>query len=108
MNLSRSIVFYFGLFVSLIVFAPISLVVWPLPYHRRYRIVTLWAHLNVWWLATCCGLRWRVTGTENIPGGPAIIMCKHQSAWETFALQKFFPPHVWVLKRELLWLPLFG
>jgi len=108
MNFSRSIVFYLGLFASLIVFAPISLVVWPLPYDLRYRIVTLWAHLNVWWLATCCGLRWRVTGMENIPDGPAIIMCKHQSAWETFALQKFFPPHVWVLKRELLWLPLFG
>ena len=38
----------------------------------------------------------------------AIIMCKHQSAWETMGLQQIFPPQVWVLKRGLLWLPFFG
>lgn len=36
------------------------------------------------------------------------MLCKHQSAWETIALQKIFPPQVWVIKRELLWLPFFG
>jgi len=45
---------------------------------------------------------------ENIPKQPVIILSKHQSAWETIAFQKIFPPQVWVLKRELLWVPFFG
>lgn len=43
-----------------------------------------------------------------MPTGPAIVMCKHQSAWETLALQIIFPAQVWVLKRELLWIPIYG
>jgi 1-acyl-sn-glycerol-3-phosphate acyltransferase len=107
-NFARSLIFYVGALASLTVFAPLALVLWPLPYGLRYRIVTSWAHLAVWWLEKSCGLGWRVTGIEQLPPGPAIIMCKHQSAWETFAIQKIFPPHCWVLKREVLWLPLFG
>jgi 1-acyl-sn-glycerol-3-phosphate acyltransferase len=49
-----------------------------------------------------------VVGTENIPDQASIILSKHQSAWETLALQSIFPPQVWVLKRELLRLPFFG
>ena len=36
------------------------------------------------------------------------MLSKHQSAWETLAFQFIFPPQVWVLKRELLWMPFFG
>jgi 1-acyl-sn-glycerol-3-phosphate acyltransferase len=50
----------------------------------------------------------RVLGTENIPATPCIIMSKHQSAWETFALQEIFPLTSFVYKRELHWLPFFG
>jgi 1-acyl-sn-glycerol-3-phosphate acyltransferase len=60
------------------------------------------------WLKITCGLDWRVEGLENIPPGNAIILCKHQSAFETMALQRIFPPQVWLLKRELLWIPFFG
>jgi 1-acyl-sn-glycerol-3-phosphate acyltransferase len=45
---------------------------------------------------------------ERVPSGPFIILSKHQSAWETLAFQVIFPPQVWVLKKELLWIPLFG
>lgn len=55
-----------------------------------------------------CGLSHEVSGLENIPDEAAIIMCKHQSAWETLALQLIFPPQVWILKRELLWIPIYG
>jgi 1-acyl-sn-glycerol-3-phosphate acyltransferase len=54
------------------------------------------------------GIRCRVLGRENIPPGPCVILCKHQSAWETMALQEIFPPQVWLIKRELLWIPFFG
>src|SRR5258708_35044738 len=50
----------------------------------------------------------RVRGGKNSPGPPAVILSKHQSAWETLAFQVIFPPQVWVLKRELLWIPFFG
>jgi len=55
-----------------------------------------------------CRIRYRVIGAENLPREPCVIMCKHQSAWETLALQMIFPPQVWVTKRELLWFPFFG
>lgn len=59
-------------------------------------------------LRTICGLHYRVIGQENIPDCPSIILSKHQSAWETLALQQIFPPQVWVLKKELLRIPFFG
>lgn len=55
-----------------------------------------------------CGVRYRVIGAENIPQQPCVILSKHQSAWETMAWQTIFPPQVWVMKRELLWIPFFG
>jgi 1-acyl-sn-glycerol-3-phosphate acyltransferase len=54
------------------------------------------------------GIRCRVEGRENLPARPAVILSKHQSAWETLAFQQIFPPQVHVLKRELLWIPFFG
>lgn len=104
----RSLLFYTGVSGTLLVFSIIAVLVMPLPYRWRYRIVTQWTMFTLWWLEKTCGLRFRVTGRENIPPGTAIILCKHQSAWETMAMQKIFPPHVWVLKRELKKVPMFG
>ena len=108
MILLRSLLFYAGAIASLLVFTVIAPLVYPLPYPQRYWIVTRWTHLTLWWLEVICNLRCRVSGLENIPKGPAVILCKHQSALETMALQRFFPPQVWVLKRSILRLPLFG
>jgi 1-acyl-sn-glycerol-3-phosphate acyltransferase len=90
------------------VFAFIAILSFPLNPIRRYKIISGWAISMLWWLRVTCGIRYRVIGQENIPKEPGIILCKHQSAWETLALQQIFPPQVWVLKRELLWLPFFG
>ena len=108
MILLRSLLFYVGAIATLFVFTVIAPLVYPLPYPQRYWILTRWTHLTLWWLEVTCNLRCRVSGLENIPKNPGIILCKHQSAWETMALQRFFPPQVWVLKRSLLRLPLFG
>ena len=62
----------------------------------------------LWWLRVTCHITHRIIGAENIPNHPSIILSKHQSAWETLAFQTIFPPQVWVLKRELLWIPFFG
>jgi 1-acyl-sn-glycerol-3-phosphate acyltransferase len=62
----------------------------------------------IWWLRITCNIRHEIKGLENIPTTPSIILAKHQSAWETLAFQAIFPTQVYVLKRELLWIPIFG
>jgi 1-acyl-sn-glycerol-3-phosphate acyltransferase len=104
----RSLVFELGFVVSTLVWAPLCVLTFPLPFVWRYRFVSLWSRFNVGWLRISCGISYRVRGQEHIPAGPAIIMAKHQSTWETLALQIIFPPQVWVLKRELLHVPFFG
>ena len=90
------------------IFALIAILSFPFHPITRYRLISGWALMVMWLLRVLCGIRMEVRGAENIPAHPAILLCKHQSAWETIALQKVFPPQVWVLKRELLWLPFFG
>ena len=106
--LLRSALFYFGLVSATLVFVPLSIVLMPLPFPTRFRIVSQWAVFNLWWLKISCGVYCEIEGLEHIPEQAAIIMCKHQSAWETLALQQYFPPQVWILKRELLWIPIYG
>ncbi|MFK7902771.1 MAG: lysophospholipid acyltransferase family protein [Nitratireductor sp.] len=108
MLLFRSLLFVTLHAITAIIFSVISLVVWPLPFRWRYKVVSQWALLNLWLLKVICGIRYEVEGREKIPDDPCIIMAKHQSTWETLALQAVFPPQVWVLKRELLWIPFFG
>ena len=90
------------------VYAIVSLLTFPLPPLVRYRIITSWSHLMIWAAERVCGIRYRVLGRENIPTEPCIVLAKHESAWETLALQVMLPPQVWVVKRELLWIPFFG
>jgi len=54
------------------------------------------------------GLRHQLRGTENIPQGPAIFACKHQSAWDTLAFNILQPNPVFILKRELMLIPVWG
>ena len=108
MVLARSLLFYCGHACAAIIIGPLSLLILPLPFPKRYFIVTRWTAFTLWWLKITCGIRYRITGLENIPANPGIVMCKHQSAWETMAIQLIFVPQVWVLKRELLWIPVYG
>lgn len=108
MLLLRSLLFNVVLFASVLVYAPFVILLFWVPPIPRYRIIRLWTRFNLWWLKITCGLDYRIETRERIPPGPAIILCKHQSSWETLALQLIFPPPVWVLKRELMWIPLFG
>ena len=89
-------------------FALLALATFPFKPHTRYRVITLWSRLIVRAAERLCGIRYRVLGAERIPRPPFVILAKHQSAWETLAFQVIFPPQIWVVKRELLWLPLFG
>lgn len=108
MQALRSLIFLLLQIVITPVFALLALLSFPLSPLTRYRIISQWAKLMLPLLHLVCGIRHEVRGIENIPKEPCIVMCKHQSAWETLALQKIFPPQVWVLKRELLQIPFFG
>lgn len=104
----RSLLFATGQALLSVPFSVAALLALVLPYRMRYALVSRWTHWNLWWLEKICGLNHIVIGTENIPARPTIIFCKHESAWETLALQIYFSPQVWVIKRELLWIPFFG
>jgi 1-acyl-sn-glycerol-3-phosphate acyltransferase len=104
----RSGLFAIALTIVTPPYAVIALLSAPLPRMMRYRIISGWSRLIVWLARVILGIEWRVEGRENLPSRPAVILAKHQSAWETLAFQHIFPPQVHVLKRELLWIPFFG
>lgn len=104
----RSIIFNLGMWAMVVPFALLALLLIPMSAPRRSHIIAGWARFVMRWLALTCNLRYRVIGQENIPDRPCVILAKHQSAWETIALQAIFPPQIWVLKKSLLLLPFFG
>jgi len=74
----------------------------------RHRWITTWVPVMMWQVRHILAIDYRVIGQENIPSGPAVIVSKHQSAWETIGLQMIFPSLSFILKRELLWIPFLG
>jgi 1-acyl-sn-glycerol-3-phosphate acyltransferase len=106
----RSSLYFLVLTVTTVVFAvPLSIFGWFLPFSVLGRAGRLWGSINLEALRLICGLRYRVHGRTGLPDEPCIVLCKHQSAWETIALRALLPPnHTWVVKRELLWTPFFG
>jgi 1-acyl-sn-glycerol-3-phosphate acyltransferase len=89
-------------------YSVVALATFPLSLPARYRVITLWTRLMMRAAEAICGIRYRVLGAEALPPAPYIVLSKHQSAWETLAFQLIFPQQVWVVKRELLWIPFFG
>jgi 1-acyl-sn-glycerol-3-phosphate acyltransferase len=104
----RSSAFALALVLITPPYALLALCTFPLPRMLRYRIIAGWSGLVVYLAKIILGIDWRVEGAEHLPPRPAVILAKHQSAWETMAFQLIFPPQVHVLKRELLWIPFFG
>ena len=108
MLLFRSLLYFVGSIISLILISFISLFLVFTSYHTRQKFISQWAIFCIWWLKITDNIKTKVIGQENILHSPCIIISNHQSTWETLAFQTIFPPHTWVLKRELLWLPVFG
>jgi 1-acyl-sn-glycerol-3-phosphate acyltransferase len=79
-----------------------------LPWRGRFALARIWGRMLLGALRICCGLDYRVEGKENIPAGACVALVKHSSAWETVAQTVLLPPAVWVLKRELTWIPFVG
>jgi 1-acyl-sn-glycerol-3-phosphate acyltransferase len=108
MQLIKSLFFTAFMMVSALLFGGFMTLCFWAPYSTQFAIARAWARMIFWVLRMVCGLKFTVEGRDRIPAGNHIVMCNHTSAWETIAQFLIFPPQVWVLKRELLWIPLIG
>ena len=104
----RSLIYTVMLFLTTAFFAIVVIVFMWLPPARLYAVPRMWARLNLWLLKTLCGLDYRIEGAEHLPDVPFISMWKHSSTWETIAQMLLVPRASWLLKREILWVPLLG
>ncbi len=79
-----------------------------LPFRKRFVLARFWGLVLLRVLKWTCRLDYRIEGRENLPAGNHIALWKHSSSWETIAMAVVFPRQVWVLKRELTWIPVVG
>jgi len=86
---------------------PFAIVCLVLPFPRRFALARVYATVVLWVLKWSCGLTYRIEGAP-LPQGCHVALWKHSSSWETMAMMVVFPRQVWVLKRELLWIPVVG
>ncbi|MBN2692796.1 MAG: 1-acyl-sn-glycerol-3-phosphate acyltransferase [Burkholderiaceae bacterium] len=110
MRFLRSLLYMAWLIVTVV---PYAIIVVTLSIFIRgtplYRFTMGWVGLAFWGARVICGIRSHITGMENLPDGPVVLLSKHQSAWETLALPLLMPrPLAYVFKRELLYVPFFG
>jgi len=106
-QLVGSLFFTAFLFVWTFLYAiPFVLACLFLPFPRRFVLVRVYAASILWVLRWSCGLGYRIEGT--LPPGCHVAFWKHSSSWETIAMMVIFPRQVWVLKRELMWIPVVG
>lgn len=106
----RVVLFYFLLASSALLWGLLMLIVAPfMPFRWRFTlIVGWWSRGAIWLTKHLVGIRYQVTGLENIPQQPGVILANHQSTWETFFLQQIFRPQTQLIKKELLYVPFFG
>jgi len=109
MQLIGSLLFTGFLFVWTFLYTALFVAVGGfLPFTRRFAFARVWAGVLLRVLALTCGLRHKIEGGERLPAGNHVALWKHSSSWETIAMSVVFPRQVWVLKRELAWIPIVG
>lgn len=104
----RSLLFTLSLFLSAIIGGTLELLIFWAPFKWKWGLARAWAGYNLWAGRVLCGMRVITEGSENIPDEPSVALIKHTTAMETYWQIWGLPPQVWVLKRELLLIPLFG
>ncbi|MGB8445087.1 MAG: 1-acyl-sn-glycerol-3-phosphate acyltransferase, partial [Pseudolabrys sp.] len=104
----RSIAFNALFYLNTIVYLIAALPTFFMPYRAIVAVAKSWGRTNLVLLRVVAGIDCEIRGRENIPKGPIIVASKHQSAWETFALLPLLDNPVFILKRELQWIPIFG
>jgi len=105
----RSLLFTVVMVVATVVWSAVCMLVSPLPYNKRYWVTSRWNVFIIWCARVICGIEYEIKGAENFPDAPAVVLSKHQSAWETIFLLAYLPrPLVFVFKKEILYIPFFG
>jgi 1-acyl-sn-glycerol-3-phosphate acyltransferase len=97
--------FYISLIIQMIIFTPVYFL---LPRKKAFFVPKFWARSNLWLMKVICGTTFEIEGLENLPQGSFIFAPKHQSFWDTFAFLPNLDDPIYILKRELLWIPVFG
>lgn len=103
-SLVFNVLFYLNLLVLLIAALPTLL----MPRRAILTMAKVWGLTSLWLLRIVCGMKVEYRGLEKISAGGCIVAAKHQSTWETFALVPWFDEPTFLVKRELMWIPLFG
>jgi len=107
--LFRSLIFTFCFYLNTLLHVVFCSPVLVIPGRRAlWAAVHSWANVSHWLLRTICGITYEIKHLDQIPHGPLLVACKHQSTWETYTLVQLFDDPVYVFKHELLWVPLFG
>jgi 1-acyl-sn-glycerol-3-phosphate acyltransferase len=104
----RSLVYNVLFYLLLAFWVILGIPTYVMPRSGIITIAQCWARSSIWLMRVICNTKVEYRGVEKIPKGPLIVASKHQSMWETFALLQFFPEPLYILKRELKWIPLFG
>ena len=108
MILLRSLIFNVLFYLNTAVWLVIALPTFFMPYRAILWIAKTWGRCNLVLLRVVAGIDCEIRGREKIPPGALIVAPKHQSAWETFALLPLFDNPLFIVKRELEWIPIFG
>ncbi len=110
MVIIRSLAYLLVMGVSVSLYTiPLGLFGWAMPVAWLGALGAQWARINLFALRVLCGLDYRITGAEHLTGPNTLCLSKHQSAWETIAFLAILPrPQTWVVKQELLRVPVFG
>jgi len=106
--LVRSVLFNILFYLNLLIYLIAAIPTYFLPYRVLVAFAKSWGRTNLRLLRLICGIDVAWTGLEKIPPGPLIVAAKHQSSWETFGLLTLFDDPTFIVKRELMWIPLFG
>jgi len=104
----RSLLFNLAFYLNLGVLLIGAFLALVLPRRAVLDMAKLWGRTSVWLLRVICGTRVEFRGLEKLPKGALIVAAKHQSTWETFALLRLFDDFTFIVKRELMWIPIFG
>ena len=109
MTILRSTIFYFGYLGSGFLASIMACLIGPfIGLEKRLKLFALWPKFTNWYLHLTCGIKVNVIGQENLPSSPCVIVSNHQGQWETFSMQYLFHPVCTLLKKELLYIPLWG
>jgi 1-acyl-sn-glycerol-3-phosphate acyltransferase len=104
----RSLIFNALFYLNLILHMVLALPALAMPHRAHLACVRSYGRTSLWLLRVICGTKVEWRGLDRLPHGACIVACKHQSAWETFALYAALDDPTYILKRELMWIPLFG